>query len=74
MAEEHEEKGSCTCPLCKALEAAKHSDAAKHVRGLEREALMAARDLIDWCVERLDRMEARQGGQAGEQARKAQPK
>lgn len=62
MSKEEAEKVVCSCPLCKAMDAAKHSEAVKHVRGLEREALLAARDLINWCVERIDKAEA--GGEA----------
>ena len=62
MSKEQGEKVLCTCPLCKAMQGVKHSEAAKHMRGLEREALMAARDLINWCVDRLDKAEA--GGES----------
>jgi hypothetical protein len=68
MSKEQEEKGQCTCPWCKLMEATKHSEAAKHVRGLEKEALLAARDLIDWYVDRLEKQHE------GEQATKSEPK
>ncbi len=53
--EEKSEKFICSCPLCRAMEAAKDSSAVKHVRGLEREMLMAARGMLDWCIERIDK-------------------
>ena len=55
MGKEQGEKVLCSCPLCKAMQVAKGSEAVKHVRGLEREALLAARDLIDWYVQRIDK-------------------
>jgi hypothetical protein len=48
-----EEKFICSCPLCKAVAAAQKSKTVKHFRGIEREMLLAARGLIDFCVERL---------------------
>lgn len=58
MGKEQGERIICSCPLCKAMEAARHSEAAKHMRGIERQVLLAARGLIDWCVERLEKEES----------------
>jgi hypothetical protein len=55
---EKEAKFLCSCPLCKAMAAARESSAVKHVRGIEREMLLAARGMLDWCIERIDKEQA----------------
>lgn len=52
MADEPEKEtaDSGGCPLCTLWAAYKHSEAAKHVRGIEREGLMLARSLLNVCI------------------------
>ena len=62
-----EQSESCCCPFCKGMEAVKHSHAAKHLHGVERDMLVAARGMIDWCIDHLDKKE---GGETAETSRK----
>ena len=43
------------CPLCAAWERYHHSKLAGHVRGIEREGLMAVRSVLDWAIDRCER-------------------
>ncbi len=42
--------GPCACPVCALWAAYKDSEAAKHVRGIQREALLLVRNLLDACI------------------------
>ena len=39
-------ESSCICPICKFLAAYRDSEAAQHVRGIQREAVGLARCLV----------------------------
>ncbi len=50
------------CPFCAFWAAAKKSEAATHVRGIERESLLLVRSLLASCISAL---EERQSGKSG---------
>ena len=51
-----------TCPICTLWNAYKKSDAAKHVRGIEREGLLLVRCLLNACIgKRGEEGEAQEG-------------
>lgn len=41
------------CPVCALWTACKNSEAAKHVRGIQRESLLLARSLLESCITAL---------------------
>lgn len=55
---QNEQTAEPTCPLCALWNAYKNSDAAKHLRGMQREGLLLVRSLLDAGIrkteERLD--------------------
>ena len=44
----------CDCPLCRLQRHARGSQAWGHVKNARREMLLAAKSLIEGCLERLD--------------------
>lgn len=56
MGKKNEERadGGCTCPICAAWAAYKRSDAARHLRVMQKEALLAVRSALDWCIARSE--------------------
>jgi len=48
--EKPETGGEHTCPFCAFWSAYKNSEAAVHVRAIERESLLLARSLLDGCI------------------------
>jgi hypothetical protein len=44
----------CECPICRLRRQAGACEALDHVRNARREMLLAAKSLIDCCLDRLD--------------------
>ena len=52
------------CPFCAFWSAYKNSEAAMHVRAIERESLLLARSLLDGCIKAAeDQLAARRAQQ-----------
>lgn len=43
-----------TCPFCAFWTAYKHSEAAKHVAGIQRESLLLVRSMLDSCIKAME--------------------
>lgn len=44
----------CDCPLCRLRRHAEDCQALGHIRNARREMLLAAKSLIECCIEKLD--------------------
>ncbi len=49
-----EDSPECTCPCCALWSAYRKSEAAKHLRGIQREGLLLVRSLLDACISKAD--------------------
>jgi len=45
-----EQEGICLCPFCRLLTAYKHSEAATHVRGIQRETFQLVRCVLKAAI------------------------
>ena len=50
---------SCACPICATLQSCKDSDFARHLRGMGKEGLLAARCILDWCINQADTLKSK---------------
>ena len=50
-------KTECCCPFCKAIGSYRNSSTAKHIRGIQREVLLAAKSGLDIWIKHLDKGE-----------------
>ncbi len=50
--EQRDESSDCGCPLCAIWSAYKNSEAAEHLRGIQRETLLLVRCLLDASIKR----------------------
>jgi hypothetical protein len=53
--ESKEGTAESACPFCSFWASWKKSEAARHVRGIERESLLLMRSMLQSCVEALER-------------------
>lgn len=49
-AESKHTEGQYTCPLCAMWAAYRNSEAAKHLRGIQRESLLLVHSLLNACI------------------------
>jgi len=57
-ANEAEGRSRNACPLCALWAAYRNSEAARHVRGLQREALLLVRSVLDTCIKGAEKRPA----------------
>jgi hypothetical protein len=70
MGHEHEADSREACPFCAFWTALRHSDAGRHIRGIERETLLLARSLVSSCLRTAERYAAPPAGASDAEGRR----